>query len=247
MRKRKKSNAGLLITVIFHFTVVLLLFWHQIDISKQLETSFVIDFSKEEERERLEREAAELQEQLEKEMNIRKALEEKYAANIPSTSTEVKNIAVNNGKPLKDDRGTDAEQLYKDAARLQEELKKGHKSDIYDEAGDETVDIRGESASKEEQQSYSGPSVLSYTLDGRTARSLPNPAYKCYGGGEVTVIIWVDRNGNVVDAQVNESISASDACIRKNALDAAKRSKFSRSSTAPEKQVGEIVYLFIAQ
>lgn len=234
-----------MITVIFHFAVVLLLFLHQLDITKPVETSFVIDFSKEEEIERLEREAAQLQEQLEKEISIRKAIEEKYAANIPATR-EVKNLAVNKGGPLKDDRGTDAEQLYKDAARLQEELKKGYKSDIYDDAGDETVDLGG-SSSKEEQQSYSGPSVLSYTLDGRTARSLPVPTYKCYGGGEVTVIIWVDRNGNVVDARVNESLSASDACIRKNALDAAKRSKFSRSSTAPEKQVGEIVYLFIAQ
>jgi hypothetical protein len=139
----------------------------------------------------------------------------------------------------------DAEQLYKDAEKLQENLKKGYKSDIIEDDGDEGVQTPGKDSGPKE--SYSGASVLRYTLDGRTATHLYIPAYKCYGGGEVTVIIQVNRQGMVLNAQVNENISATDKCLRESALHAARQSRFSKSSTAPERQVGEIVYQFIAQ
>lgn len=221
-----------------------MLFIHQLDIYKQSESTTIIvyDPGSEDPEEELE----ELQKKLE---DAKKELEEQLAANIPSTQPDIKNIAVNNNGPLKDDRGTDAEQLYKDAARVQEELGKDYQRDINDKSQDVTEVSRTPNTPNEEPQqpSYSGPSVLSYTLDGRTARSLPSPAYKCYGGGVVTVIIWVDTYGNVVDAKINNDTSAADDCIRRHALEAAEKSKFSRSSTAPEKQVGEIVYQFISQ
>lgn len=204
-----------------------------------------MDFTRQEDLEREMKELEELQKEVEKLADIKQKLEEKLAANVPSTTSEVKNLAVNTGKPLKDDRGTNAEQLYKDAEKLQENLKKGYKSDIIEDDGDEGVQTPGKESGPKE--SYSGPSVLRYTLDGRTATHLPIPAYRCYGGGEVTVIIQVNRQGMVLNAQVNESISATDKCLREFALRAARQSRFSKSSTAPERQVGEIVYQFIAQ
>ncbi len=204
-----------------------------------------MDFTRQEDLEREMKELEELQKEVEKLADIKQKLEEKLAANVPSTTSEVKNLAVNTGKPLKDDRGTNAEQLYKDAEKLQENLKKGYKSDITEEDGDEGVQTPGKESGPKE--SYSGPSVLRYTLDGRTATHLPIPAYRCYGGGEVTVIIQVNRQGMVLNAQVNENISATDKCLREFALRAARQSRFSKSSTAPERQVGEIVYQFIAQ
>ena len=204
-----------------------------------------MDFTRQEDLEREMKELEELQKEVEKLADIKQKLEEKLAANVPSTTSEVKNLAVNTGKPLKDDRGTNAEQLYKDAEKLQENLKKGYKSDITEDDGDEGVQTPGKESGPKE--SYSGPSVLRYTLDGRTATHLPIPAYRCYGGGEVTVIIQVNRQGMVLNAQVNENISATDKCLREFALRAARQSRFSKSSTAPERQVGEIVYQFIAQ
>ena len=94
---------------------------------------------------------------------------------------------------------------------------------------------------------YSGPSVLSYTLDGRKASKLPIPAYRCYAGGEVTVIIVVNPQGMVIGAEVKDDISSTDQCLRNFAVRAARLSKFSQSSTAPARQTGEIVYRFIAQ
>ena len=96
-------------------------------------------------------------------------------------------------------------------------------------------------------KAYSGPSVVSYTLDGRKASHLKIPAYRCYGAGDVTVIITVNNSGAVVAAKVMDEISADDKCLRDFAVRAARLSRFSASQTAPANQKGEILYRFIAQ
>ena len=232
--------------MIFHLTVIVVLLLHQLDINRQREEVFVMDFTKWEELEKQERELLEQIEELKKQEDILKKLDQKLA-NTPSTASGVRNLAVDASGQLKDDRGTDADQLYKDAARLDAALKNGKKSAIEENAQNETVELPGKGGSDKEAKEYSGPSVLSYTLDGRKATHLPIPAYRCYGGGQVTVIIFVNRNGNVVNAQINETVSANDRCLREYALRAARQSKFTKSSTAPERQTGEIVYQFIAQ
>ena len=174
--------------MIFHLTVIIVLLLFQIDATIRREESFVIDFSKQEEIERQQKEMEELEKEISKMDAIRKKLEERISASAP-----VKNIAVDRGY-LKDDRGTDAEQLYKDAERLAQDLKNGQKSNaIEEDAREETVDLGGKSGSKKDQESvYTGPSVLSYKLDGRKASYLPVPAYKGYSGGDVTVTIVVN-------------------------------------------------------
>ncbi len=235
-----------MITVIFHLTVIIVLLLYQIDATVRREESFVIDFSKQEEIERQQQEMEEMEREIAKMEAIRQRLEEKIAGN----STPGRNIAVDRGGPLKDDRGTDAEQLYKDAERLAQELKNGQKSNAFEEKySDDAVDLGG-GGKKDHGKSdkvYSGPSVLSYTLDGRKASKLPIPAYRCYAGGEVTVIIVVNPQGSVIGAEVKDDISSTDQCLRNFAVRAARLSKFSQSSTAPARQTGEIVYRFIAQ
>ena len=235
-----------MITVIFHLTVIIVLLLYQIDATVRREESFVIDFSKQEEIERQQQEMEEMEREIAKMEAIRQRLEEKIAGN----STPVRNIAVDRGGPLKDDRETDAEQLYKDAERLAQELKNGQKSNAFEEKySDDAVDLGGGGKKNNEKsdKAYSGPSVLSYTLDGRKASKLPIPAYRCYAGGEVTVIIVVNPQGSVIGAEVKDDISSTDQCLRSFAVRAARLSKFSQSSTAPARQTGEIVYRFIAQ
>lgn len=235
-----------MITVIFHLTVIIVLLLYQIDATVRREESFVIDFSKQEEIERQQQEMEEMEREIAKMEAIRQRLEEKISA----SSTPVRNIAVDRGGPLKDDRGTDAEQLYKDAERLAQELKNGQKSNAFEEKySDDAVDLGGggKKNNGKSDKAYSGPSVLSYTLDGRKASKLPIPAYRCYAGGEVTVIIVVNPQGSVIGAEVKDDISSTDQCLRNFAVRAARLSKFSQSSTAPARQTGEIVYRFIAQ
>ena len=219
--KEKENRAGLYITVIFHLTVIIVLLLYQIDSTLRREESFVLDFSRQEEIERKEKE------EIFKE-DISRKLDEMIAA-AQNSGDPIRNIAVDASRArLKDDRGTDAEQLYKDAERLAQDLKNGQKT-------------------KEEQKEYSGPSVVSYTLDGRKASHLKIPAYRCNGGGDVTVIITVNNAGQVVNAKVMDSISSSDQCLRSFAVRAARLSRFSASQNAPANQTGEIVYRFIAQ
>ncbi len=239
--RNKEDKAGLYITVIFHLTVIIVLLLYQIDSTIRKEESFVLDFSKQEEIERREKE------EIFKE-DISRKLDEMIAA-ARKQNGEIRNIAVDaSSTRLKDDRGTDADQLYKDAERLAKELKNGQKDAIEEDARNETVELPTQKKpSAEEQKEYSGPSVVSYTLDGRKASHLKIPAYRCYSAGDVTVIITVNNSGMVVGAKVLETVSSSDQCLRNFAIRAARLSRFSASQTAPPNQTGEIVYRFIAQ
>ena len=240
MKLRKENKAGLYITVIFHLTVIIVLLAVGIDNSLKPETSFVLDFSKQEEIERQQRE------EIFKE-DISRKLDDMIRAAQDAPQSQVRNIAVDAGSTLKDDRGTDADQLYKDAARLAQELKDGQKDGIEEDAREETVQMQHQKNEDSSAKEYSGPSVVSYTLDGRKASHLKIPAYRCLGSGDVTVIITVDPSGKVLNAKVLDAVSADDKCLRDFAIRAARLSRFSASTKAPARQTGEILYRFVAQ
>ncbi len=240
MKLRKENKAGLYITVIFHLTVIIVLLAVGIDNSLKPETSFVLDFSKQEEIERQQRE------EIFKE-DISRKLDDMIRAAQDAPQSQVRNIAVDAGSTLKDDRGTDADQLYKDAARLAQELKDGQKDGIEEDAREETVQMQHQRKDDSSAKEYSGPSVVSYTLDGRKASHLKIPAYRCLGSGDVTVIITVDPSGKVLNAKVLDAVSADDKCLRDFAIRAARLSRFSASTKAPARQTGEILYRFVAQ
>lgn len=239
-RLPKEDRAGLYITVIVHLGVLIVLLAAGLDRQLKKEDSFVLDFTKYEEKERMLEEIAKLQEQAE----LQEAISRKLQAELDGYTPSVRNIAVDRAA-LKDDRGTDADQLYKDAERLQKELNAGY--DLPDEDYAD-ASVKKETPKQEKKApAYSGPSVVSYYLEGRKASHLSIPAYRCMGSGEVTVLITVDPSGTVTNAKVDESVSDGDGCLRAYAIRAARLSKFSASTSAPAKQAGNIVYKFIAQ
>ena len=237
MKLTPDQKAGLYITAIIHLAVIIVLLLCQIGYSVQRENTFVLDFTKQEEKE-----AQEKQEQLHE--TALAQLENLLAA---ARSQPVRNVTVNRSQ-LKDDRNTDADQLYRDAERLAQDLKDGQHRQM-DNPDDYVQDpVTPPSDPKpRKQETYSGPSVLSWSLDGRKATHLPIPAYRCIGAGEVTVIITVNTQGTVVDAKVDDGASSKDGCLRGFATRAARLSKFNASTTAPARQMGTITYLFIAQ
>ena len=235
----KEDKAGLYLTIIFHLVVVIVLLVYQIDSRIKAESSFVLDFTKQEEIEK-EKKIQEMK------TEVSRRLDDLIAA-ARANNKGIKNLAVDASSQLKDDRNTDADQLYKDAERLANELKAGQ-SAIQEDAREETVELPSKKKEdKSKTKEYSGPAVISYNLDGRKASHLSIPAYRCYGSGDVTVIITVDPSGKVVGAQVMDEISSSDQCLRSFAVRAARLSRFSASPNAPARQRGEIVYRFIAQ
>lgn len=231
------QKVGLYITVSVHLAVIIVLLLVRIGYEIKRENSFVLDFTKQEELERKEEEK-----QL-REISARQ-LEQMISA---AQGVPIRNISVDRST-LKDDKGIDAEKLYRDAERLAQELKDGQKQ-VNEDPEDfvRTPEPDKKDKKPEQARPYSGPSVLSWSLDGRKATHLPIPAYRCYGAGEVTVIIAVNNRGDVVNAKVDESVSTSDSCLRTFAIRAARMSKFSSSTTAPSRQMGSITYAFIAQ
>lgn len=236
MRLSPENQAGLYITAIIHLAVIIILLITGIGYEFKKENSFVLDFTRQEEKEK-----AEELEQLK--LSAAEKLEQMLAeANI--SAGDLRNIAVN--RTLRDDRGTDAKQLYEDAERLERDLRDGS----HEPEQDDFAQIQDNSPKQEPDKPkavYSGPSVLSWSLDGRNASHLPIPAYRCMGAGEVTVIIAVDNRGTVMNAKVDESVSSSDNCLRNYAIRAARLSRFSASTAAPTRQMGSITYAFIAQ
>lgn len=233
---RREDRAGLELTIIVHLVVLIVLLLWGIGREIAAENSFVLDFTKQEEVEK-EQKQEELQEE------ISRKVDEMIAR--ATSSNSIRNVAVNG--QLRDDRHSAAEarELMNDADRLAKELKAGYKSDIEEDARETTVDYQ--KPAKEEAKEYSGPSVLSWTLDGRKASHLPIPAYRCYGAGVVSVAIAVDQQGKVINAKVNDAVSSDDSCLRNFAIRAARMSRFNRDLNAPVRQAGEIVYSFIAQ
>ena len=241
-RLSSEDKAGIYTTVIIHLAVVIVLLLAGLDYSIKKENSFVLDFSGYEEMERLKQE----EEKLQKELELKESIAQKLEQELGRTS-EIRGVAVDRGA-LKDDRGTDAEKLYEDARRLQEELSRGYEvpeDDVADPGP--VVPQKQEEKKQEDAPVYSGPSVVSYFLEGRKASHLPIPAYRCLGGGQVTVLITVSPAGAVIAAKVDEAVSSKDGCLRSFAIRAARLSKFSAKADAAPKQQGNIVYEFIAQ
>ena len=235
MKLTPDQKAGIYITVSIHLAVIIVLLLVRIGMEIQKENSFVLDFTKQEE----------LEAEREKEELLRSAAE-RLEEMIAAAGVPVRNVTVDRCA-LKDDRGTNADELYREAERLAQELKDGQeRPQEVEEIAVEPIK-KEEPKKQEEAKPYSGPSVLAWSLDGRKATRLPIPAYRCYGAGEVTVIITVDNRGDVVNAKVDEKISATDACIRTFAVRAARLSKFNASPEAPARQMGTITYAFLAQ
>lgn len=217
--------------------VVIVLLVARLGVELRGENSFVLDFTKAEQMEKLEKEMA-----FQKEINKRL---EQMLAEQGVGSSPIRNVAVNRSS-LKDDRGTDADKLYKDAERLQKELNQGFDAPSADDVA-EPVKKDNKESDNAVESSYKGPSVVSYELEGRKASKLPIPAYRCIGGGEVKVIITVDNSGTVTGADIDESASSPDKCLRDFAKRAARLSRFSADPKATPRQKGYIVYSFIAQ
>lgn len=236
---RKEKRVGFYTTVVFHLAVLIVLLGVSIGRVALTENTFVLDFTKQEEFEKLQREI-EMREEATRDL-------EDLLARQPRQ--DIRNVAVDAGSKLKDDRFNNPSEVYDEARELQRKLDASKRDAQSQQAAQEAVDIEQPRAETpvEEAPAYQGPSVVSYEVEGRKALNLPVPAYKGYGSGDVLVDIQVNPAGRVVSAKVHEAGSSADASLHQFALDAAKRSRFSAVAGAPKSQPGWILYRFIAQ
>jgi outer membrane biosynthesis protein TonB len=86
---------------------------------------------------------------------------------------------------------------------------------------------------------------VSFSLDGRSAQSLPQPNYPGNEEGKVVVRVTVDKNGVVTKAE--PGVTGSDTIIPEllsAAKNAALKAKFNVDDNAPAFQTGTITYRF---
>lgn len=236
--KNDDQKAGLYATVAFHLVILIVLLSVSISAAVDKEHSFVLDFTKQEE---LEKE----QKEIEMKEAVSKELDE-----ILGNQPKIRNAVVDAGSKLQDDRFQNPSEIYDEARELQRKLDQSRKDALAQEKADEeAVNLSKKDGEDKENTApaYKGPSVLTYKLEGRKARNLPIPAYKGYGAGDIFVTIMVNRKGRVVAAKVVEEASTPDSQLYEFALKAAKASVFEASESAPERQLGEIVYRFVRQ
>ena len=202
------------------------------------EATILIDFSTQEMYEEIVR-LEKIKEEAQLELN------QLLANHQPIQQQELRNVAVDGSDQLlRDDRNTDAKELYDEARRVQERLDASKQVMKDQQEPSEEPGLPNTAGKKTEI--YTGPSVMSYFLDGRKAMRLPVPVYQCNGGGDVTVNIEVNRGGRVTSATIHAR-STNNTCLHEAAIRAALSSQFTADTKAVEPQKGNIVYRFIAQ
>lgn len=168
--------------------------------------------------------------------------------------TQVRNIAVDRTADkaldanLQDEKNIDAEELYREAARVRAQMEANREKYLEaDRFGEVKVPNTARKQTAPPKEAYKGPSVVSYSLPGRKAYELPVPSYMCETGGLVVVDIVVGSNGRVVGVEIDVGNSASDPCLHEEAKRAAMRSLFTPSEGGAKRQKGSITYMFVAQ
>lgn len=86
-------------------------------------------------------------------------------------------------------------------------------------------------------------SSVTFSLQNRQKKRIPNPIYTCNGSGKVVVRIVVNQNGYVSEAKIDKRNSSTrNECLFDNALQYAQRALFSESALSS--QNGTITYYF---
>ena len=238
---KKADRVGFYTTLVFHLAILVVLLVVSIGRVAVAEQSFVLDFTKQEELERLQKE-------IEMKEEATRNLEDQISR---QPQQRIRNVVVDAGTRLKDDRFKNPSEVYDEAKELQRKLDASKRDALAQQQSQaEVVDTNPDPQQDDQADpaaAYKGPSVISFELEGRKALSLPVPAYKGYGAGDVLVDIEVNPAGRVTGARVRADGSTADASLHAFAIEAAKRSRFSAMSEAPKSQPGWILYRFIAQ
>jgi TonB family protein len=237
----KDNQIGIYTAVIFHLLIFLALALNEIRTRTTQTKSIELILQSVEQKPEISPEDE--KKQLEEELN--KMLREK-----PTPDVQLPNLTMNAAvQGSESGRGQGAVSFFsnRNSASIRAEREKMEQTrEVKKDTGTDDITLDESTQSGEESQAYKGPSVVSYYLEGRIATHLPVPSYKCFKGGDVTVLIEVNRQGHVINAEIDKRISSNDECLHRAAIDAAEKARFSTSPKS-ENQKGNIVYRFVSQ
>ena len=115
------NKAGLYLTIIVHLIAIIILLCWSIHAQLSQNTSFLIDFSAQEEQERLV-EQTRMQESVKEELDAE--IDALLNASRSQNAQNIRNVAVDASEHLRDDRHDNPEDIYRDARELQETRKR---------------------------------------------------------------------------------------------------------------------------
>ena len=171
-----------------------------------------------------------------------------------SSSSDEWSESVYEGNP--EDVAKEVEQQFIEETGGEEkrdEIMKDHQARLEELRKEQAKDSKPKATNSDKQ--FAGEVMVEWELAGRTAYKndnwyVRNPGYNCgYNSkGTVVVRIRVNKNGNVVDAQIEESSSSNiSSCMKSKSLEYARKSRFNYQSTGSNVQTGYISYKFISQ
>ena len=242
LRLLKENINGILGTVIFHLLIVVVIMITKLSSEDyQAEHSMLIEFADD----ISEEEFRALTESLMSEQSFLQQNE---------TGQLRRDIAVNvsEDRPVPDDfRNMSSEELSELDQRVNEILNdaaNGHMPvpEQPEIEFDPLPEIMPEQENNDEP--YTGPTTITYDLPGRNHLRIPVPVYKCPDGGIVRVNISVNKQGQVIRANIDGTPgNFNEICIFETALEASLASRFNENPDAPPVQTGIITFYFQKQ
>jgi TonB family protein len=237
----KDNQIGIYTAVILHLLIFLALALNEISIRTIQSKSIELVLQNVEQEPEISPE--EEKKQIEEELN-------KMLREMPNPDVRLPNLTMNAAaQGSASGRGQGAVSFFssRNSASMREEKERKEKAQE-EKKNTGTDDIKSDEPTQngEESMAYKGPSVVSYYLEGRVAIHLPVPSYKCFKGGDVTVLIEVNSQGYVIGVEIDKRNSSNDECLQRAAIDAAEKARFSTSQKS-ENQKGNIVYRFVSQ
>jgi hypothetical protein len=237
--ERVQENAtGILGTIAFHMVLILVFLVIKISTEKvRLENLILIDFEEEQIEEQLETEEPdpEFAERLARYL-------EEPGSNVPV------NLARKIDQELSTEEFVREMEQDLDANRPEDQKELQDRLRELEEMEKEDLVVEGDEEEKMPANIYEGPTNIHYELENRYHLRLPVPVYKCEGAGLIEIKIAVDQRGRVVQAETEKTgESANEICLAEAAKKAALSTRFNSNYNAPARQIGSIIYHFIAQ
>ena len=235
----QENATGILGTIVFHMLLVVIFLILKISSEKTyLDSIILFDIEEELAEEQLEEEMPDP----EFDQRLADYLEQ-ASSNVPVNLARNVEEEISTEKyvqELEEEMNDNRPETYEEMQERLKELEEMSKEDLIMEGEDD--------ARQQENEPYTGPTNIYYSLENRYHLRLPVPVYKCEGSGLIEVRIVVDQKGRVVHAEVDQKgASLNEICLAEAAKNAALRTRFNADYKAATRQVGTITYHFIAQ
>jgi hypothetical protein len=238
----KENINGILGTVIFHLVLIIIIMATRLSTNEfRSEESILVQFQQDISEEEFR--------QLTESLMERSALMEESGRR-----QSLRNLAVNiaENRPVADQFREMSPEQMADLDRRMQEILSNAANGIMPELDKPEFEFEPaeiiRSKEDENDEPYSGPTTITYDLPGRRHLRIPVPVYKCPGGGTAEVSIAVNRQGQVVSADIKAKAGTfNEKCIFDMALEAALESRFDQNPGAPPVQNGTITFYFQEQ